>query len=65
MIHIALRTPPPHRIPDWLVRALSQGLTPKILDAYRRSGWPIKSIAQIMNLEVEGVRAALERWEIP
>jgi hypothetical protein len=64
MLQIALRSPP-HRIPDWLARALSQGLTPQILDAYRRNGWPVKSIAEIMNLEVEGVRNALERWEIP
>jgi hypothetical protein len=40
-------------------------MTPRALDAYRQNGWPIKSIAQMMNLEIEGVRDALERWEIP
>ncbi|MEN9680119.1 MAG: hypothetical protein RLZZ627_12 [Pseudomonadota bacterium] len=65
MLHATLRHSSNHRIPDWLIRALSQGMTPRALDAYRQNGWPIKSIAQIMNLEIEGVRDALERWEIP
>ncbi len=65
MLHPVRRKTPSHRIPDWLNRAISQGLTPRRLDAYRQSGWPIKSIAHIMNLEVEGIRGALDRWEIP
>lgn len=65
MLHPALQKTPSHRIPDWLKRAIAQGLTPRRLDAYRQSGWPIKSIALVMNLEVDGVQGALDRWEIP
>jgi hypothetical protein len=65
MLQATLRHRSNHSIPDWLLRALSHGLTPRTLDAYRQNGWPIKSIAHMMNLEVEGVRDALERWEIP
>jgi hypothetical protein len=64
MAHLALRNKKSHRMPEWLVRAVSQGMTPKNLDDYRRSGWPVISIAQMLNLEVKGVEEALERWEI-
>lgn len=50
--------------PSWVAKVQKQGLTPAVLEAYLRAGWPFSAIAADRHLDVEDVVNAMERWDI-
>lgn len=50
--------------PTRVARAQRQGLTPAALEQYLLAGWPIRGIANALNLNVEDVLEVKDRWNI-